>query len=220
VSKNLERFLAEIVTDPEKYREFLRNPDRVMQEAGLSELEIAAVKSGSASAVEAQIGAQPVAPSSEGAEGDRPPPSYSAVPKPVIVTYCAGPPVTYYAPPPVTYYACPPPSYWPPPPPPPPSYYPGPVPPPPSYHHPPPPPSYYGGQAAAYQVGLPPSYSGGVPVVYVVLCPACMGITTVQQPSAPGTGTTGTVPGAAAAAKGEAAQSQGLAQRKAVPPAH
>jgi hypothetical protein len=80
VSKPLLQFLAGIATDPEKLGEFLRNPDEVMHEAGLSQEDIVAIKSRNASALEVRLvnGSAPQ-PNSWAAEcpqpGPAPPPA-------------------------------------------------------------------------------------------------------------------------------------------------
>jgi hypothetical protein len=52
----LKHFLAVLATDQEKLAGYLRNPDEVMQEAGLSEADRAVLRSGDRSALEARLG--------------------------------------------------------------------------------------------------------------------------------------------------------------------
>ncbi|MGP0062681.1 MAG: hypothetical protein ACLQGP_03645 [Isosphaeraceae bacterium] len=85
MSKPLLKFLAGIATDPEKLGEFLRNPDEVMHEAGLSPGDIAAIQSRNASVLEARL-ADPDPTRSNTWTPDCPPPGF--IPPPV--TYWTG----------------------------------------------------------------------------------------------------------------------------------
>ncbi len=51
----LKHFLVELATDREKLAEYLRSPDEVVQEAGLSEADRAALESGDPSVLEARL---------------------------------------------------------------------------------------------------------------------------------------------------------------------
>jgi hypothetical protein len=55
VSTTLKHFLVTLATDREKLAEYLRSPDEVVQEAGLSEADRAALKSGDPYALEARL---------------------------------------------------------------------------------------------------------------------------------------------------------------------
>jgi hypothetical protein len=55
VSTPLKRFLAVLATDLDRLAEYLRNPDEVMHEAGLSKDDVAALRSGDPSALEARF---------------------------------------------------------------------------------------------------------------------------------------------------------------------
>ena len=55
MSTSLIRFLAVLATDPGILAEYMRNPGEVMHEAGLSDSDIAALRSGDPSVLEAQL---------------------------------------------------------------------------------------------------------------------------------------------------------------------
>jgi hypothetical protein len=55
VAATLRHFLAVLATDLEKFMEYQQNPEEVMAEAGLSDADKAALRSGDAQVLEAQI---------------------------------------------------------------------------------------------------------------------------------------------------------------------
>jgi hypothetical protein len=57
----LQLFLARLATDPTTYKEYLKNPNEVMHQAGLSAADQAALRSGDPAIIAAQLeaGAHP-----------------------------------------------------------------------------------------------------------------------------------------------------------------